>query len=306
MIRYLLAALSFKAFSMNTTTRTLYRRIGNSIGQTRRLRPKAIANKVSTKVSRGNDFFDYFKKHNVISDGGRILDFGTGWVHWYAIYMRLHHDVRVTMFDIWDNRQLHAFKATFLRLRHILERDHPDYHRIKDLLDKVVAVESFDDLYEFMDLEYVIEREGRLHVFEDNFFDCVLSSDVLEHVGRERVPQVIEDFHRILKPGGYSIHHIGLGDHLAHYDRSESKKRYLSFSSKTWKLLFENGVQYFNRLQGPEWLDLFGNNGFRLLDTKSSSTNIQGLRFASQYQGYDEQDLACTRLTIIHRKPKDD
>jgi len=70
------------------------------------------------------------------------------------------------------------------------------------------------------------------------------------------------DFHRILKPGGYMIHQIGIDDHLQHYDPAESPKNYLRFSDRAWKLLFENDVQYFNRLQACDWIDRIGSAGF--------------------------------------------
>ena len=45
--------------------------------------------------------------------------------------------------------------------------------------------------------------------------------------------------YRSLKPGGYSIHQIGIDDHLTHFDSSQSPKKYISYSDNVWKLLFE-------------------------------------------------------------------
>lgn len=42
--------------------------------------------------------------------------------------------------------------------------------------------------------------------FDDNFFDVVLSSHVLEHVSNDR--KAMSELFRILKPGGYSVHQV--------------------------------------------------------------------------------------------------
>ena len=107
-----------------------------------------------------------------------------------------------------------------------------------------------------------------------------------------------------MKPGGYSIHQIGLGDHLSHYDKKESPKNYLRYSDRTWKTFFENDVQYFNRLQVPDWLGLFDEAGFSLLEKITASHSIESIRIDPKYEEYEKDDLECTRLTIIHRKPE--
>jgi SAM-dependent methyltransferase len=149
---------------------------------------------------------------------------------------------------------------------------------------------------------YVIEKDGRLDQFRDNSFAYVFSVDVLEHVPWSGLPQVVRDMCRILKPGGYSIHQIGIDDHHAHYDRAVSPKQYLSFSDRTWGLFFDNNVQYINRLQRSDWLGLFEQAGLNFVEEVVQTHDIEGLRIHPQYRRYDRADLACTRLTIVHRK----
>ena len=85
---------------------------------------------------------------------------------------------------------------------------------------------------------------------------------VLEHVKRAALPTLIGETERVLKPGGWAVHSIDTADHLEHYDRSVSQKLYLTFSDETWIRLFENEVQYINRMQRGEWLELFNATGF--------------------------------------------
>ncbi len=251
MVRYMLAALTLKIFSINGATKSLYRKIGNIVGQ--RKRQKANNDKY---VRRGNQIIDLCNKYQAVNEGDSLLELGTGWMHWHSIYLRLHYDVNISMFDIWDNRQFEALQAYFSELNISITREHPHYDRISALLEKVLAANNFAELYASLDLDYVIEEKGRLTQFPDASFDCVFSSDVLEHIPETGADQVIKEINRILKPGGYSIHYIATTDHLAHYDSKMSCKNYLRYSDRTWKLFFENEVQYFNRFHRLRLLKL--------------------------------------------------
>ena len=96
---------------------------------------------------------------------------------------------------------------------------------------------------------------------------------------------------------------IDIEDHLSHYDRKTSKKMYLTFSERTWTHLFENKVQYINRLQRGEWLELFKTAGFELVDEDSWNVDLGRLRVARRYANMDRHDLECAVLRVLFRKP---
>jgi predicted SAM-dependent methyltransferase len=296
MIRYALAACALKAFSVNSASKSLYRQIGNHVGA--RLRRTAD---IRIYHERGKLFLDLCKRHQIVRDGDNLLEVGTGWMHWYSIYLRLFYRIHVTTLDIWDNRQLSALKAAFQKLAVSLEHSGGG-QTISDTLRTVVHARDFDELYRNLDLEYVIEPTGSLDQFPDECFDSVFSFHVLEHVRREDVVTLIRAIHRVLAPGGWTIHQIGIDDHLAHYDRSASAKQYLRYSDRAWRTFFENDVQYFNRLQLSDWLDVFEQSGFLLVEGDQERADIDMLRIHPTFQKYSREDLACTILTIVHKK----
>jgi len=254
-------------------------------------------------VERGDLLIDLCNKYGIVKPGDTVLEIGTGWIHWYSMYMRLHHDLRITMFDIWDNRQFHALKAAFAKLEALATAEQSSSSQVVDRLEAILAVSSFDELYALLDLKYVIDDTGSLDRFADNSFDFVFSFHVLEHVRRSSTAQEVRDIYRILRPGHYSVHQIGISDHLAHYDGRVSIKNYLRYSDRTWSIFFENEVQYFNRLQMSDWLGLFNEVGFSLCERIVDSRDISSLKIHPQYQHRTREDLACTILTLVHRKP---
>jgi SAM-dependent methyltransferase len=163
-------------------------------------------------------------------------------------------------------------------------------------------VQSFDQLYDLLGFQYVIDSSGSLSQFPDSSFDLVVSGGVLEHVKSEDLPSLIASMHRILKPGGWTIHSIDTADHLEHYDRSVSPKMYLSFSERKWRCLYENEVQYINRVQRGEWLELFGKRGFELIEEEARRVDIGNLKLADRYVGMERGDLECTVLKLALQK----
>jgi SAM-dependent methyltransferase len=298
MIRYALAAGALKAFSLNGATRRLYRHVGNAVGGRRR----AANLDLEVYVERGNLLIELCRKYAAAQDGQRLLEIGTGWMHWFALYLRLFVDAEIATMDVWDNRQFDALAAAFEKLAAApVMRSAPA--RVAENLRKLRGAASFEELYARLGLSYVVQPDGSLGMFADASRDCVFSFHVLEHVPRTSVPRLCADMYRVLKPGGFSIHQIGIDDHLAHYDRSCSHKQYLAYSERTWKWFFENTVQYINRLQMSDWVRAFGAAGFTVRETLTESVDISGLRIDPKYRDYSAQDLACTILTLVLQKP---
>jgi SAM-dependent methyltransferase len=303
MVKYLATAAALKFFSCTPATRSLYRQLGNRVGNKRRS-SGALPGYYPERVKR---MLRLQKKYDIVRDGDRILELGTGWLHWEALTLRLFYDIEAVLFDVWDNRQLGGLKNYLRQLRPLLnngfELAGAASKRAQSIIDRILPITSFDELYELLGFEYVIEDSGNLKQFSSDSFRLVVSGGVLEHVKRETLPKLIRETSRILKPGGLAVHSIDTADHLEHYDQKVSPKMYLSVSEEIWTRLFENEVQYINRMQRGEWLDLFERNGFERIEEESRRVDISKLKLAKRYQQMERSDLECTVLKVALQKP---
>jgi SAM-dependent methyltransferase len=303
MVKYITTAVALKCFSSSPLMRNLYRRLGNTVGNKRRS-SEAMPGYYADRVKR---VLRLQKEHGIVSKGDRIIELGTGWLHWEALTLRLFYDIKAVLFDVWDNRQLGGLKNYVRQLSSILSDDFGlsaiELRRAQSLIESVLQVESFDELYELLGFEYVVESSGSLRQFDDDSFQLVVSGGVLEHVKREALPLLIAETRRIIKRGGWALHSIDTADHLEHYDRTVSPKLYLSFSEETWKRLCENEVQYINRMQRGEWLELFKANGFELIEEEARRVDIRGLNLSDRFVDMDKGDLECTVLRLALKRP---
>jgi len=244
--------------------------------------------------------------YGVPKDGDRLIELGTGWLHWEAITTRLFFEVRGVLFDVWDNRQMNGLKSYLEKLDNSLDKldvDNTQRTFAHKLISQIREMNNYQDLYKLLDFHYIIDPKGSLNQLEKEAFDLAVSAAVLEHIYAKDAFDFVHGIATLLKPGGYSIQSISIIDHLYQYDKSVSPKQYLKYPHWLWRLCFENDVQYINRIQRSEWLELFRKAGLVLIEEEADVVDLSNLKVAKVYQNYEEKDLRCVSLKLVHRKP---
>ncbi len=303
MFKYMMYVNAARLFSLSPQTLRLYRFLGNILLERQRIH----AGLPKKYVDRARLLYEICQRHSIAPVGGKVLEVGTGWVHWEGMIIRLLYDVELTLFDVWDNRLWNAFKQYFEQFDKVVDQElqlsPAQTERVHQLLHKILQADSFTAVYELLGSQYIINPSGTLKQFRDASFDVIISCDVLEHVDRRILPGFIQDFYRVLKPNGYIFHQIDIADHFAYFAPSASRKNYYKYSDKTWERHFENKVQYFNRVQRPEWLDLFRGAGFELVEENLLSENIRTREIDNKYKSLSKQDLECMTMRVLYKKP---
>ena len=303
MLKYLAVGVCLKCFSSTALTRRFYRALGNRMGGKRR-RTGSMPAYYPDRVKR---ILRLNRQFEIVRNGDRILELGTGWLHWEALTLRLFFDISGVLYDVWDNRQLGGLKNYVAQLGPMLNDgfglSSAEVNRARALIGHIARVASFDELYELLGFEYVVEESGSLSRFADSEFRLVVSGGVLEHVNRAALPGLMRDTYRVTKPDGWAVHSVDTSDHLSHYDAGVNKKHYVSFSERTWRLLCDNEVQGINRVQRGEWLELFKSPGFKLVEEELREVDISRLKIAPRFSTMDPRDLATTVVRLTLRKP---
>lgn len=301
MIRYALVATAAKGFSLTPQTRTAYRRLGNAVETMRRMRSGLPERYLDRAVALSN----LVAAHQPVVAGDRVLELGTGWVHFESVVMRLLADVRPTMFDVDDMRLWPVFRRYLSDLRNVLPQlNLSDERRLAgaELIDDLLAAESFDSAYQVLGAEYCLQRDASLGPLPSESYGLVVSADTLEHVERGVLPEVIRETYRLLRPGGYAIHQIDLADHLSYFDPAMPAKNYLRYSPSTWERWFNSTVQYVNRVQRRQWDSMFTQADFEIVDCGIINEPLRGITVHSEY-GLSSGDAEATLLRYVLRRP---
>ena len=303
MLKYIAVATGLKCFSVHPLTRSLYRTVGNGLGARRRATermPNYYLERIKWKT-------DLCRKYNILRPGDTVLELGTGWMHWEAVTLRLFYDIKVVCYDVWDNRQLAPLKSYLSQVDAALAGGYViegvDIDQARRLIRSIQEVGSFEELYRLLGFRYVVDPNGSLKALEQDTFQLVMSAGVFEHIYLSVLPESIAGWTKLMAPGAFAIHAITISDHLYHYDRSTCAKQYLGYSDKVWKRFFENDVQYINRVQRSEWIELFKQAGLTLREEKGTYCELGALKIDERYAGMDKHDLSCTHLSVVLQKP---
>lgn len=306
MLKYVAVAAASKMFSLNKNTKWAYRQAGNVV-----LNRMRVADGLPERyVDRARWLVQTVETHQILNPGDRVLELGTGWMHWEATVLRLFYDVEVTLYDVVDCRLLGALRHYLAGLatevgsfQDIVGTERVE--RARQLLDKAVAIESFESFYELMDFTYVLDPDGMLEAVEHGY-QLAVSSDVLEHVPAPTLSPYLARLLDVLVPGGFSVHQIDLVDHFHYFDTTMSPKNYYRYDDATWRRRYESDLQYWNRVQRPDWLALFEGAGFDLVELQDVSGDIGSIALAPRYSQLSKTDLECMQLRVVHRRPGHD
>lgn len=302
MVRYYLAASALKFFSSTAVGRMVYRDLlGNRVGRRRRVQRGLDP----AYIRQGRLLLDLCRKHGALRDGMSVLEIGTGWIHFYAIFLRLFYDIRITAVDAWDNRQFEPLQTSFAALEAVLDTAFAltpgEIARARAVCQRIRQAASFDDLYSSLGITYRIDPT--LDSIPDRSHDLVCSFHVLEHIDDRFVERHVQNMSRVLRPGGFQIHQIGLDDHLAHYDSRVHNKNFMRYSNRTWRLFFANRVQFFSRILRSEWVRMFEGSGMVLREELAEQCDPATVRVHPEFGAVSDQDRACVIPTFVWQKP---
>ncbi len=301
MVKYRLSAMALKALSSCAPTRRLYRRLGNFVGGRR-----PHGSMPSCYFDRAERNVAWCLKYGPLREDDLVVELGTGWVHWEALTLRLFYDFQAVLYDVWDNRQLGALKNFVCQLEQRFGQkaflEGCDFDRARALIRKIQAVDSFDRLYEMLGFRYVLDPTGLMECLPRGAFRLAISAGVMEHIPARTAPQFVSTMASLLMRGGFGIHGINISDHLSMYDPSASPKQYLTYSELQWRFWFENDVQYINRIQRSDWMQMFTDAGLSVVEEGGSYADLSSLRIDPQYQRLSCKDIDCTTLFLIVQK----
>jgi hypothetical protein len=131
----------------------------------------------------------------------------------------------------------------------------------------------------------------------DEKVDCSCSSGVLEHVPPDQLVELLAGLRAVTT--GITTHSIDYSDHYARSDGSVSRFNFLKYDDREWRP-FNSGMQYVNRLRHSEYVRLFREAGFTILEESSTPGDPPvDLPIADQFRAYATADLFALRGRIV-------
>lgn len=195
------------------------------------------------------------------------------------------------------------------------------YDRAWNMLKDTLSKE-----YPQVQVEFIQSYLEKIATIPDSSIDIISSDAVLEHI--KNMPEVLKEFHRILKPGGVLYSTFGPlwyswgGDHVSGYENIYSGYNHLIMNKAEYQTYLEQyGSYHHNEDDGRTWIthDLFSHLKPREYLEKIEQQPFKRYFVASiidpravkclshpplteKLKPYNEIDLITSGMTIIYAK----
>lgn len=262
-----------------------------------------------TKFQQCERHLGYYGRHNS-SEPLRpsvALELGTGWFPIIPIGLALSGVETVYSVDIQSLLSRETVRVTLEMYAKaqargqvtVLRADAPE--RIKTVL-RMGERASEKDFLAHLGIVLLIADARHLSL-DTGSIDLICSNNTLGHIPRAVIVEILRQFHRIVTERGIMSHHIDLADQYAKFDRGITVYNFLKFSDPVWKI-FNNDLQYQNRLRLPDFRELHAEAGFEILEESNRSQPLKVLKqvtLASRFERYKAEELAVHDTWIVSR-----
>ena len=147
--------------------------------------------------------------------------------------------------------------------------------------------------------QYMTEGLASLRSLPDNTIDYIFSQAVLEHVRRHEFLATLQEFRRILKPGGVCSHQIDLRDHLG------GALNNMRFDTATWESnFFASSGFYTNRICFSHMMALFKQAGFQASVSgikRWPSLPTPRNKLVKEFSSLSDEDLLISQFDVVLR-----
>ena len=269
-----------------------------------------FAENIAAKVADWKQTCQYLSDVQFQISGATVVEVGTGWYPVLPICFSFAGARGIKTYDIhrhinakWTARALTCLDEHVDAIASFCDGGAEE---VRKRHQQLLHASDIDEILRLAQIEYFAPGDARHTGLPSNSVDLVYSNSVFEHVPRQAILEILRESQRILKPGGLALHNIGCNDHYAFFDPSISFVNFLRFSETEWRL-WNNPIQYQNRLRAPQFLDLAAEAGLKVIYKRThvrpgSREALAQFTVAPEFQQFSPEDLATTTLDFISQK----
>ena len=250
------------------------------------------------RLQHARKHIEAWQKYGAKNPPGKTLELGTGWYPVVPISLFLFgaEEIRTVDVTLLTNVQ-HVLKTIekFLdyeaegKLQEYLSCQPERLERLRVLASKKGKI-TFEDLTKELRIRYLVQDARRLSIDTDSI-DLIHSNNTFEHIYPDILKAILQDFKRVVKPGGLQSHFIDLSDHFAHFDKSITIYNFLRFSPVAWRWI-DNTVQPLNRMRITDYRKLYKEVGLEITEEQLRPGDLKALESVPVHASFLENTAA--------------
>ena len=171
-----------------------------------------------------------------------------------------------------------------------------------------LGADAWADLERLYGIRYRAPVDAWQTGLADRSIDGVTSTNTFEHIPVDEIRAILREWRRILRPGGIVAMRINYEDHYAFFDPNITRINFLRYSDAQWRR-YNPGIHYQNRLRHRDYLQLFEEAGFRLLDAATTGPGPREIEAAGRlplderFRAYGVEELGIGTGWVVLAQP---
>jgi hypothetical protein len=140
-------------------------------------------------------------------------------------------------------------------------------------------------------------------------FDSIVCTQVLQHIDKSNLRRQFSEFFHSLKSGGLLMGATHLVGHFRNPNLQTGQYQHLEASPWVWDNCYNSSLMSFNRLKGPDYLQLLTESGFRIHTFEVEGPNAEDLaelkrtKIHSSFAHLTAEEVAAKLVFFIAEKP---
>jgi SAM-dependent methyltransferase len=236
-----------------------------------------------------------------------VLEVGSGWQPMIPVLYSVAGASRVYLTDLNVLLRPDTFSAALRALRTERQVIVNDLEVDAQMLDHVLREDparSMQERLKELHLVYLAPCDCRSLSLPADSLDVVTSRACLEHIPPDVLQDIFHESYRLLKRGGLACHWVDPSDHWEHQDKSLTRVNFLKYPDALFRWTSINPINYQNRLRHPEYVEMLGKAGFRLIREErqvdeASLRSLPHIRIAKRFRRFSYEDLATIDSLLL-------
>ncbi len=256
-------------------------------------------------------FADHLQKLRIPIEGKRLLEIGTGWYPTLPACFAIAGAAGCLTFDVRRLLDWDLTRRMLLRLeRHLPEmagKLAASESVLRQRWERICAAQNLEEFFRVSGIDYRAPADAAATAVPPGSVDIVFSNSVLEHVPRPVIAALMREARRVLCPGGIAMHSVNCGDHYAYFDRTITQIHYLRYSDLHFRL-WNNSLQYQNRMRANEFIEIAESAGLRTLLNMQRPrpellARLDSMPIARSFRNWPPEQLCTTSVDFVAEAP---
>ncbi|HVP22025.1 MAG TPA: class I SAM-dependent methyltransferase [Anaerolineaceae bacterium] len=250
--------------------------------------------------------------------GKTAVEIGTGWASILPLFFWLYGLERCHTYDARRLLSPDFVKQSAQQLAECCSQDWPlitqwkhrneylEQERLPRLDGLATSGASAEAILKACHIDYHAPADASKTGLPDRSVDLVFSNLVLGEIPLAGLDAIFSEAYRILRPEGWMLHVIDLGDQFADQSHGVSSINFLQYSEKQFSK-YNSALNYQNRLRAPAYSQLLDRHGFQIHAWRTrvdpfALSQLAKLKIHPDFAGYKPQILCTNAVTVLARK----